>query len=244
MKIGEYGVDPYDTEYTGAKDDHNGRNDRFAKSSGSCNGTVHECRNAVGKRHDGKPDDSCLYNLAVVGKQGQERIAEEIKGTSQNKTDHKGIEQGDEVTFQNPVLFLCSIVLGNEAGTGGINSSHQIIEQGICILGSGIALHHDMVEGVDAGLDKKIGNCKDRILKGRRYTDGQNTPHLIPSHMKGRQGDAKAAVRFQEQSQDQQGRNILGADAGDRNTSYVQLTYDDKKQIQDHIEDPGKGQII
>ena len=62
--------------------------------------------------------------------------------------------------------------------------------------------------------------------------------------MKGRQGDAKAAVRFQEQSQDQQGRNILGADAGDRNTSYVQLTYDDKKQIQDHIEDPGKGQII
>ena len=52
MEIGKYGIDPDDTEYTGSQDDHDSRNNGFAKPAGSCNGTVHKGRNAVGKCHD------------------------------------------------------------------------------------------------------------------------------------------------------------------------------------------------
>ena len=244
MEVGKYGVDPDDTEYTGAQDDHDSRNDRLAKPPGSCNGTVHKCRNAVGERHNRETDDTCFYHLTVICEQGQERITEEVKGTSQYQTDRKGIKQGDEVAFQNPVLFMGTVILGDKAGTGRINGSHQIIEKRICILCGGISLHHDMVKGVDTGLYKKIGYRKDRILKSSGYADGKNTFYFIPCQAKGRQGDAEGTVCFQEQAQDQKGRNILGADTGNGNTGHIQSAHDHKKQVQDYIEDPGKGQIV
>ena len=69
VEIRKYGINPDDTEHTGAHYHDNGGNHAFAKTSGGRYGAVHERRHHKRKAHNTQSLHAGIYNLGVVGKQ-------------------------------------------------------------------------------------------------------------------------------------------------------------------------------
>ncbi len=70
MKIGEHGVNPYHTEYTGTHDYNDGRSETPADTAAGCNGAIHESAEGIGKTHNLRALESCYNDGFLVGKQG------------------------------------------------------------------------------------------------------------------------------------------------------------------------------
>ena len=104
-------VNPDDTEYTGTKDNDDGRQKTSAKPPGSRDGTVHKGRHGIRKCHDRQTVDSGFHDGMVVGKKRKERIPEQVDSHTDDQPDQKGISQADHIAFYNPFFFPCAQVL-------------------------------------------------------------------------------------------------------------------------------------
>ena len=128
MEVGKDGVNPDNTENAGAHDHNNGGNDGLAQASGGGNGAVHESRYAVGKRHHRQTLQPGVHYGRITGKEPQELIAEHIQPYAQHQPHEKGVGQGNKIAVQDPLFFLCTKILGHEAGTAGVEGGHHVID--------------------------------------------------------------------------------------------------------------------
>lgn len=174
MEVGEDRVDPDDSENAGTENHDDCRHKGFSKSARSGDGIVHEGGNAIGKRHNGKPVCSGGNDICIARENGKEWRSEDVERDAEDKAGDEGIQKTDEEALSHSVFFLCTKVLRNEAGAGCVEGRHHVIDEVVRIGGSGVTFHHDMVEGVDAGLHEKVCNRKNRILKRGWNSKRQN----------------------------------------------------------------------
>lgn len=78
-----------------------------------------------------------------------------------------------------------------------------------------------MVEGVYAGLYKKVGNGKQPVLKGRRDTDFQNPFHFIRIQLQVLYMKREGLPAFAQDGKNQSCGKVLGNDAGSGNACYI-----------------------
>ena len=128
MEVGKDGVNPDNTENAGAHDHNDGGNDGLAQASGGGNGAVHESGYAVGKRHHRQTLQPGVHYGRITGKEPQELIAEHIQSHTQHQSYQKRVGQGDKIAVQDPLFFLCTKILGHEAGTAGVEGGHHVID--------------------------------------------------------------------------------------------------------------------
>lgn len=242
--MGKNGVNPKDAEGAGAEDDKNSGNKGFSKSASRSNGIVHKGGNTVAERHDGNAPDSGIDHGSIIGEDREEGIAQQIQSAAQKQSGKKGIEQTDQIGFHNPIFFLRTVVLRKEACTGGVKGCHHVINQWIGIGSSGITLHHYMIEGVDAGLHKQVGNGKDGVLQGGGQTDFENAHQLVRDDAKLLKRQGKIGVAFQQNPENQHCGQVLGEDAGKRYSQYIQMKQDDEQQVEQHIQNTGEQQVV
>ncbi len=101
-----------------------------------------------------------------------------------------------------------------------------------------------MVEGVDACLHKEIGHGENCVLQGAGDADVQDASGLVAGNVKMLRAEAEILPDMEQQAEDQNGGQVLGEDAGNGHSFYIQMADDHKKQIQKHIDNPGEAQII
>ncbi len=188
--------------------------------------------------------DPGFHNRTIIGKKAEERIPEQVDPHADDQPDQKRIGQADKIAFQNPFSLPCAQVLCDKAGTGGIKSRHHIIHQRVGVGGCGIAFHNHVIKGIDAGLHKEVSDSKQSVLKSGGNADLQNPLHFVRIQFQTSHAECKGLPASYEDSQDQNRREILGYDAGSGNAGHIPSAYNDKIQIQKHVDDPGKQKII
>ena len=86
------------------------------------------------------------------------------KQSTKDRTCDEGIGKADPISFQHTFFISGTPVLTDEACACSIESKHDVVDQRVCICGSGISGNRDCIEGVDTGLYEQICNGKNPVL--------------------------------------------------------------------------------
>ena len=243
VEVGKDGVHPDHTEHAGAHHHDDGGHHGLAQPAGGGNGAVHEGGDAVGKGHHGHALHAGVDDSALGGEQRQKGAAEEEQGTAQCKPHAEGVAQTDEVAFLDAVGFAGTVVLAHEAGAGHVEGGHAVVDHVVGVGGSAVALDHEGVKGVDAGLDEQVGDGKNGVLEPGRHPQGQDALGGGRVQVQLVYIQRVAVLRAGQCPQDQRGRDALGDGTGQRHAHHAQAADDDEEQVQHDVQRARKGQI-
>ncbi len=175
MEVSKYRIDPYNTKYTGSHDNNKCRSNALADSSGRGNCTVHKGAECIGESHNPNSMHTSCDNGWFCGKQRQEWAPKEEECSSEKQACTERISKCYEIAFFHSFFIPGSPVLAHETGTGHIEGKHNIVNQIVCIRSGSISGNHDRIKGVDSGLNKKVCNRENRILKTGWNTEIKNS---------------------------------------------------------------------
>ena len=236
-------VHPCHTEHAGAQDHKDGRHHGFAQPARGGDRAVHKGGDAVGQTHDGNTLHPGVDNVRLGGKEREKLPPESKQPAAQHQPHAKAVGQADEVAFLYAVDLACAIVLAHKAGAGHIKRRHGVVDHGVGVGSSRVALNHQRVKRVDARLDEQVGNGKNGVLQTGGHAQQQDAPGHAKVQLDGVQVQRVAVPHFGQRVQDQPGRHALRNGAGQRHAHNVELTDDDKKQVEHDVQSTCDGQI-
>ena len=243
VEMGEDGIYPYDAEHAGAED-HDDRGDKAAsQAAAGGDGAVHKGADGIGEAHDPHSVDAGGHHIRVIGKDIEERLRAQPEGRAEHGGDEEGIAQADVVALEHPILLARAPVLPHKGGAAGVERGHHIINHVIHIDGGGVAGDNGGIEGIDAYLDKEVGNGKNRVLDAGGNAQPQDPAGLTDGKGQGLEFQAAAVAQPGHMDQDQNRRHILGKDAGQRHAVRRHAADDDEEQIQNDVQDSGDHKI-
>ena len=134
-------------------------------------------------------------------------------------------------------------VLAHEAGAGGVEGGHHVIDNGVRIGRGGVSGYHDGIEGVDSRLNEQVGKGEDHVLEACRNAQHQQLPYFAAINADGLRLHPTVPLQADQVPQYQPGGNILGQNAGQGHAVGGHMTADDEDQVQNDVQDPCNGQI-
>ena len=106
-----------------------------------------------------------------------------------------------------------------------------------------VAGHHNIPEGIHRGLDEHIGDGEQGALNTGRQADADDFLQLGSVEAHFAQNQLAGVGAAHQRNSHQNGGNGLGNGGSQGNTSHVQMQSPDKKDIEQHIDNAGKGQV-
>ena len=239
--MGEDGVHPDHPKDAGAQHHDDGGDDGLAQPPGGGDGAIHERGDAVGEAHDLNALHARVDDGGLGGEEGEEIPPEEEQAAAQHQTDAEGVGQRDEVALLHPVGLACTVVLAHNAGAGHVEGGHGVVNEVVGVGGSGVALDHEGIEGVDARLNEEVGNGEDGVLAPGRDAQRQDALGHGGVEMGGFEIQPDAVLRAGEGAEDEEGGEALGDAGGQRHARHVQLADDDEEQVEQDVQNACDG---
>ena len=243
VEVGKNRVDPRDAEYAGPQDHDDRRPHGLAQPAGGGNRAVHERRGAVGPAHDHNALHARVDDGALGRKQRQKLPSKDEQPAAQHRAQAERVGQRDEVAFLDAVQLARAVVLAHKAGAGHVKRRHSVINHRVGVGRGGVALDHQRVEGVDARLNKEVGNRKDRILQARGHAQHQDALCHAKVQPDLAEIQRVAVADLCQRVQDQPCRDALGNRAGQRDAGDIELADDDEKQVEQDVQHARKRQV-
>ena len=171
-------------------------------------------------------------------------MAEEIGQIAQHQSGQDDKALAVEQALVYPLAVPGAVVLSGEGQVGLVEGVHRLINKVFNVAGGGRPGHYGGAERVDGGLDEHVGQGEHDALEAGGQSDLEDVPqdHLV--HLQLLQIQTQGALLLGQAAQDQPGRDVLGDGGGRGHARHVHMEHQHRKQIQDHIHDPGHDQVV
>ena len=153
-------------------------------------------------------------DLSRVREEGEEAAAEEHKAQAEHGARRERVAEADPIGPAHAVAVARAVVLPDEAGTGCVEGSHDVVDEAVRIGGGGVAFDHQGVEAVDACLNEQVGNGEDGVLQTGGAAQCQQGGKLVTVQSDAFRPDTVGILRPDESNEDQDGRQVLRQDTG------------------------------
>ena len=174
-----------------------------------------------------------------------QRIAEIIGQIPQHKSRDRHEGQAQLCHPVHPVALARAVILSHKGDGRLIKRVHGGINKAFNIGPRRRPGHqYRIVKGVQRGLDHHVGQGKDHALKARGQANLKDSHDHKPLQLQLFQVQMQRPLLFHQAAQHQNRGYVLGNNRSQGHARHIHMEYDNQNQIQNHIDDSGKKQVI
>ena len=120
---------------------------------------------------------NCLLRVSDVD--AQQLLAKCDDKSTGGDTGHNYTDHANQIRFLDPIVLVCTHILADVIHGSLVQAVHDHIHEAFNIGCRTITGHEDgIVKRIKGGLNKHIGNGKQRTLYARRQTDANDLQQL------------------------------------------------------------------